>query len=326
MRRSQIFLADLLRGIDQLKIRDAEVARSVLRMLSLDRLEAAPEALRQAAAVGPGVDRATASTQTPEMKTPPVQRPPQLSSEARSARLERRARGTAAPPAPPWLDSTPALARPAGPTPPSRLFQPLFPRTLARGLLSATLATLDRDGPLDIQACVEEIAQLRPLREFPREQVTTLRLGAQVLVDSGLGMAPFRPDVDDLIARIGQLLAPGQVSLLHFAGTPARGCVPHGHPEMKPWPMPARGTPVLVLTDLGIGAPAGSRDRPAVSEWLAFFDSARLAGVAVTALLPYGPKRWPHGLAGSVRLVHWDHRTTAAAIRRTLGPLLRATR
>lgn len=326
MRRSQIFLAELLRGIEKLQIRDAQVARTVLRMLSLDRLEAEPEALRHAAAMGSGSARGPETAPPLAIETPPTPAPPSPSGGVREARLERRATGSATAPSPRWLAATQALRPPAGPTPASRLFQPLFPQGQARGLLTATLATLDRDGPLDVARAVEQLAQLRPLREFPRERVTTLRLGAQVLIDAGLGLAPFRPDVDDLLARIGRVLIPEQARVRHFVGTPGRGCVADGHDEIRRWSAPARATPILVVTDLGIGAPAGSRDRAAVAEWLEFFDAAHIAGGPVTALVPYGPKRWPRRLAGAVRIVHWDRRTTAAAVRRTLAAEPRAGR
>jgi hypothetical protein len=322
MRRPAVFLGDLLRGLERLRVRDPAVAGAVMKMLSLDHLEAAAEALRQSAAVSPRAPRAPEAE--PPLPVPPSAPSPVTAAAPPPARtawqvtLRQTAIGSSTPVPPAWLAATAALPRPGGVTPPSRLFTPLFPRAQARALLGAALATLDADGPLDIERAVEQLAQLRPLRELPRECLPTLRRGAQLLVDGGLGMAPFAHDLAALREQLDRLLPRALAPTLHFMGTPLRGCSPDGGGELRRWQAPPPGTPVFVVTDLGLGGPPGNDERAGLAEWMDFLDAARAAGAPVTALVPYGPRRWPRALAGAVRLVHWDRRTTASVIRRTL--------
>jgi hypothetical protein len=319
MRRPQIFLADLLRGIQALNIRDPEVARMALSMLSLEHLEAQPEAVRQSGAAAvwpPRRDEKPPLHIDVAAPTPPPPAP--VLTEVRDVKMNPITTAPTSPMPPLWQATTTPLARPSGATPPSGPLEPLFPRSQTRGLLTAALATWDSDGPPDIPRAIEKLAQLRPLRELPRERAATLRLGAQLLIDAGLGMAPFLPDVDQLRGEIAHVLATDRTATFHFAGTPRRRCVADGHGEIKPWPVPPRGTPILVITDLGIGKSGASEERAAAAEWLEFFEAVAVAACPVTALVPYGPQRWPRELAHAVRIIHWDRRTSAAAVRRTL--------
>jgi hypothetical protein len=170
---------------------------------------------------------------------------------------------------------------------------------------------------------VEALAQLRPLSELPRENAATIRRGVQLLVDGGLGMAPFRSDVESLQRAIATLLPPDRMRTYRFIGSPLRKCVAAGADVLKPWRPPARATPVLLIGDLGIGAPAASEDRASAAEWLEFAQAVSDADCTLVAIVPYGPYRWPRALARAIRIIHWDHRTSAAAVRRSA---LRATR
>jgi hypothetical protein len=325
MRRPYIFLGDLLRTIERLRIRDPSLAQLVLRMLSMEHLEAGPSATRE----GAYAPRLAGGRRTePQPKVPEARPPPEAprAPDQRTARSPglRRISTAVSPTPPPWLPNVTAMPRPVGPTPPpAPVAPPLFPKRQTRGLLTAALASWDSGGTLDVPRIVEALAQLRTLRELPLENGATMRRGVQLLIDGGLGMAPFRSDVEQLQGAIATLLPPDRMRTYHFIGSPLRKCVAAGAGVLKPWRPPARATPVLLVSDLGIGAPEASEDRAGAAEWLEFAEAARDAECALVALVPYGPDRWPRALTRAIRIIHWDHRTSAAAVRRSV---LRATR
>jgi hypothetical protein len=322
MQRGVIFLGDLLRGIHDLKIEDLQVVKAVVRMLSLEGLEEPPEAtIQSGAAVTPPTRAERVEPLHIEVPQAPISTTAPLTN-VREARLRPITTNPERPTRPAWLTTTTPLPRPSGATPPSSPFQPLFPLAQTRGILSAALATWDNDGPPNIPRVIEELAAGRPLLEMPRERAPTLRLGAQILIDSGLGMAPFLPDVEQARLHITRLLSRERAQTLHFVGTPRRGCVAEGR-EQRAWMAPPRGTPILLITELGIGGPLAGEDRADRSEWLEFFRDVAIAGCPLSALVPYGRSRWPRELAHAVPIIHWDRRTSAAAIRRALDHMRR---
>jgi hypothetical protein len=295
-------------------------------MLSLDRLEAGPATTLQGAwAPGPTTARASETTPPPNVTTPPEPSAPTL-TERREATLRQ-----VTPPAthsqpPGWSLAVMPIARPAGPTVTAQSLEPLFPRTHTRGLLTAALATWNADGPLDIARIVDMLSRLEPLRDLPFEMNATVRRGVQVLVDTSIGMGPYRLDVEEMIRQIASIVADDQMQLRYFSHCPSRGCAALGEDALRRWQAPARGTPVFLLTDLGIGAAPGTDERAGVAEWLEFAEQVSTAGSGLTALVPYGPRRWPRELARALRIIHWDRRTTAAVVRRSLVTASRVAR
>jgi hypothetical protein len=316
MRRPYVFLGDLLRTIESLQIRDSAVAQLALQMLTLKPAEARPAATRKGAY---GPNRGDGNRLKTRPKVPAPRPPPEIPDAPdrrtmRSPGLHKMPTTVQATP-PAWLANVTPMPRPVGVTRPSPI-APLFPAAQTRGLLTAMLASRDADGPLDVPRIVEALAQLRPVRELPREDAATMRRGVQLLIDRGLGMSPFRFDVEQLLRAIAALLPPEQTRTHYFMGSPLRKCVADGADVLKLWRPPIPHTPVLLVSDLGIGGTVASEDRATVTEWLEFAKAVRRAGCPLLALVPYGPHRWPSALAQAIRIVHWDHRTSAAAVRR----------
>lgn len=322
--RGNIFLGDAIKARSRLKIADPATMRDVLRMLSLDRLEAgtatslggawAPPAVEPPRAPAP--PSTTTSTLAGETTAPPVPAP--LGAGRHATVRQVRAAATKAEP-PRWLVDVTPVARPAGPAPSGPAPRPLFPREQTRGLLTAALSTWNSDGPLDVARVVEMLSRLEPIRELPLETMASVRRGVQVLIDTGMTMSPYRADIDGMVAQIGDVMADDQFTQRYFSGCPTRGCVVPGERKMKPWAPPPRGTPVLVFGDLGIGRPPGIEERATVEEWLEFAEQAATSGCRLVALVPYGPRRWPRRLTRFMHIVHWDRRTTAAFVRRGLS-------
>jgi hypothetical protein len=179
------------------------------------------------------------------------------------------------------------------------------------------LARWTADGPPDLERLVDMGARLEPIERVPRRSVPTLRRGAQVLVDLAVGLAPYRYDVEDVLLG-ARLLSADLIEVMSFSGCPTRGAGKGTRDDWSSWRPPARGTPVLLVSDLGIGGPPMDPNRASVAEWLAFSAVATRAGAPVIALVPFGRERWPVSLMRRMTMVEWDPGTSVAAIRRAV--------
>jgi hypothetical protein len=184
-------------------------------------------------------------------------------------------------------------------------------------LLGGLAACMGRDGDLDVERLLQDLASGSPPRELPLHKSWGSRRGLQLLVDDGPGMAPFRADVERLWGRLSALLPADRLSRLAFQGCPTRGCRAPRRKGSRPW-LPPDGA-VLVVTDFGIAAaePPAGPCRPA--EWLAFCALAESGGVQLRSLVPYPAHRWPAALVGRLHPVPWDRGTTAAMVRRAVA-------
>src|SRR5690606_24115468 len=99
--------------------------------------------------------------------------------------------------------------------------------------------------------------------------------------------------------------------------TRAEGAGPGSMRTWRAYEPPTPGTPVLVVSDLGI-----SRSRAAggasPEEWLAFADLVAATGRRCVALVPFPPHRWPAALERAMHIVHWDRTTSVHTVQRAL--------
>ena len=153
------------------------------------------------------------------------------------------------------------------------------------------------------------------LEELPFALDESTRRGAQVLVDRGMGMAPYRADQKHLVEMLDDVLADDRLEILDFVGCPNRALSNRSAPGPAPWSPPAADVPVVVLTDLGIGGDLVDQGRASVGEWLQFAQSVRRSGHELLAFVPYEASRWPPSLAHAMTPIHWSERTTAAEVR-----------
>jgi len=96
----------------------------------------------------------------------------------------------------------------------------------------------------------------------------------------------------------------------------ARGVGTGPRDEWVPWRAARPGTPLVVVTDLGISGPAVNADRADVGEWLRFAQLVRESGSELIALVPFEAGRWPPALARAMTMIHWSERTNVGAVRR----------
>lgn len=192
-------------------------------------------------------------------------------------------------------------------------FVPLFLPLWTRAILSATLATESKEGPLDLERLIEQIARREELETVPRETVLTLRRGVQLLLDQSQAMLPYERDQQALTRAILNVMGNEKVQILRFAGCPSRKVWTRSNIQTETYTPPHAGTLVLVLSDLGLTHPRGATDWASVEEWSGFASEVKKAGCRLAALVPYAASRWGplSDLRGLVRMIPWDRRTTA---------------
>lgn len=197
-------------------------------------------------------------------------------------------------------------------------FEPLLVPNWTRAMMSAALSTSGGEGIPDIERIVESLARKEHLKRLPMRPFPTLSQGVQVLIDMGQSMIPYARDQAWLQTEVQKVVGYEKAQVLRFMGTPLRGS---GVGERSSWTAyqpPAAGTPVLLLSDLGICQFTPSEDWTSASEWQSFAEVVNRAGCPLVAFVPYAPPRWPRNLARSMVLIQWDRPTTIATVRSLL--------
>ena len=193
--------------------------------------------------------------------------------------------------------------------------EPLFARIQQAAILSMVLATEVEEGELDSEKVIDTLASGRPVGRLPRRRVLTLRRGLQLLVDTGERMAPYARDRSELLRAVQQHVGNERVEVNLFIGSPLRGAGWGPRKAWRSWRPPLPGTPVVLLSELGIGEPLLQRERAPLGEWLRFGEQVRRAGCPLVAIVPYEQVRLPPALRRTMTLITWDRRMTPLAAR-----------
>ncbi|WP_437941088.1 hypothetical protein [Sorangium sp. So ce341] len=135
-------------------------------------------------------------------------------------------------------------------------------------------------------------------------------MGVQVLVDRSDTMVPFLRDEAELVERVQRVVGAEATAVLRFEQNPLVAG-PGPRRLWRPYTPPAAGTPVLVLSDLGIGGQALDEVDPTTA-WLDFIEIVGRAGCPLVGFVPAPPGRWPAALVGRMALLSWDRTTTVA--------------
>ena len=318
----EIWLGDLLRAVAHANVgSDSERVAWAIEFLGLepDVFELA-EASRAAAG---GAEHASA----PRPPGENVDAGPKLGGRRRTGRTvayeitRQHSPAATSTGMPAWYDDATELA-PAAPAhldarPP---FRPLFRPGTTRALLSTSLATPSGEGDIDLGVIIDAIVRMRPISTLPRKRLSSLRLGIQLLVDRGQGMRPFAADRDLLLDDIRAVVGRDRMELLYFADTPLRQ-VDRGdrYGHRFAYEAPPAGTPVVVLSDLGLAGRGAGRFGASAEEWLKFARLVRGAECPLLALTPYGAHRWPRTLSALMHILPWDRSTNVSAVRRVIG-------
>lgn len=293
-------IGDFYRAVRALGPNEAELAL-IAQMLGLELrgpAAATPRAPEEPVAAPPLADESTTATSRPSEYFAFAAKPVEGESEE----------------SPAWLAGvTPLPPERAGYRATQLPFDPLLPQNKSRALLSTLLARPVEEGPIDVPRLISAIARGKPLERLYRLRSLTVRHGVQLLVDRGESMALFSRDARWLVKELQNVIGTPRVEVLLYADCPSRGV---GAPAQEAWREyrpPAAGTPVLLLTDLGIGATPIARASQA--EWESFFATLRAAACPLFALVPYASARWPASLTASISAIVWDRTTTVQLVR-----------
>ena len=195
-------------------------------------------------------------------------------------------------------------------------FEPLLRRSVERAVVSTLLKIRSRTGPPLIAELIAAAVQMKPLADLPASWQESVG-GVDVLLDVGDNMQLFSRDQEWLLALIQRVVGEGRVTVFTFSGSPMRGVTSEAEMVRRPYAPPRSGWPILMLTDLGIGARVSGYDAPAVSEWRDFAKCVRTAHCHLMAMVPYPRRRWPR-IAG-VDIVQWDRPTGVGKVRSAVG-------
>lgn len=188
---------------------------------------------------------------------------------------------------------------------------PLFDGHVAPSLLAALVAVEVNQTEVDMDRAVRLLAERQSMSSLPVRRRRTLVRGVQLLTDIGLGMAPFRRDIEQLVALTTATIGSSATQRLQFADTPLRGAGPGARRTWtRSYLPPALGTPVLIATDLGIGGPSDHYAASRPEDWLVLSAMLARRGSPLVVLVPYPRPRWPRPLVGRVPIVTWDRSTT----------------
>jgi hypothetical protein len=127
-------------------------------------------------------------------------------------------------------------------------------------------------------------------------------------------MESFASDQVFLRDEILKVVGKDRTEVLAFSGTPLRGAGGDFREDWTEYEPAPSGTPVLVLTDLGIGRPQLSSERAHADEWLEFAALVRRCNCPLIAFVPYPETRWPD-LRQVMTVLHWDRPTNASTVR-----------
>lgn len=313
-----IFFGDLARAAGELSIRDPQTLRLVAELLGLPvdlPAPSPPEGMKSGGSGAGAAPRLDEDEEAPEDDA-------DGNARAAEASMREEDEGVAIPielqpvsgEREVWMPVAEATSPPNDEgsieVPP---LDPLFGAQWARGILSAGLATLGPDGPLDVEAVTQSLARCEILERLPTLPSWTLERGAQLLLDKSHAMMTFVRDQAWLLREIRNVVGEDRLEVLRFTGSPVRGA---GR-GARPWPVyapPPPGTPVVLLTDLGICQPSLAADWAGEEEWATFAAAVSRAGCPLLAFVPYGPERWPPRLAPLMNIFQWDRGTTASAV------------
>jgi hypothetical protein len=309
-RNNKISLGDLVRAMGKLKAKDLETQKRIAEMLGMTLVEKVidgPSAITDAPILeGNQIVDSQNTDPTPALETDFGDSIPITLQHDQSEKDE-------------WIrEVEPLPAASQGGEYVAPKLEPLFLPQWTRAILSAALVTNAGDGLPDIERITETIARGDVVRELPTHSLPTVRRGVQLLVDKSLAMMPFARDQTWLQKQLQNVVGSDRVQVTRFVGTPLSriGSRSQAAADYAP-PLP--GTPVVLLTDLGICQPMLAEDWADPQEWVRFSLIVRHAHCPLIALVPYGPSRWPAELLPYMTIIQWDRKTTAPIIRSIVG-------
>ena len=190
-------------------------------------------------------------------------------------------------------------------------FEDLVPWARLTPVLRQRLAKSHRAG-VDMVALCRAVARLQPLRHhLPQRTRTRWHPDLVVALDFSSRLWPYRWDMHRLCAQLRRQCGRHGVSLRVLSNGPwgqwtgwrgDAGPDDAAEFEVRDWVMPAAGSRLLIVGDLGRLSPSEAME-PA---WRGFVDEALEAGVQVEALVPLGAGQVSAEWAARLPVIRWS--------------------
>jgi formylglycine-generating enzyme required for sulfatase activity len=200
---------------------------------------------------------------------------------------------------------------------------PLLPWSRMWPFLFGVLGYYCDTRSIDMNRAVELAARAEPMKRLPFLQRLTRAGTCQVILDMDRYLLPFWDDQTDLKQKIKKLRGSSGLEVLVFENGPQGLCRRWGKEleELKPYRLPAPGTPILIISDLGcLEKNEGGKGRRVEGEkvstrhvtgrrrqaWMRFGKRLKRAGFLPTVLTLCSSRYWDIELTRCWRLVCWD--------------------
>lgn len=191
----------------------------------------------------------------------------------------------------------------------------LFPAGRVRAILRDMATVSTPSGELDTRRAVDHLSRGEAITTLPQRSRRTLSPSISLLFDAGPTMLPFSRDKQQLGATALRLLGKERVRIADFIGSPSQGVRAQRQVRWEALRWPVRGATLVVISDLGIGAPHQS---DAEHDWAPWLREAHGRGIRTLALIPYEASRWPAVAQGFDLAMSWDLSTGVQAVRRLM--------
>ncbi|WPD21221.1 MAG: formylglycine-generating enzyme family protein [Candidatus Electrothrix scaldis] len=169
--------------------------------------------------------------------------------------------------------------------------------------LRAVLGAQDQSRQLDLDRIVRSLARGEVLRRLPCLPRTGWAATAQIIVDLDPQIHFFWHDFYSLLAQLQGMRGRAGLDMLCFEDGPLEFCTafaPEHRTRQTPYRPPEAGTPILILSDLGL---LNNR----AEGWIALGRRFRRAGCRPVVLMPCPERYWKTELTEYYQLVVWDH-------------------
>jgi formylglycine-generating enzyme required for sulfatase activity len=198
------------------------------------------------------------------------------------------------------------------------LHRPLTPWSRLLPMLQRVLGDNISGIQPDMPRLVKRVADRRCIRRIPRRQRRTWALTARVLIDINAQNFPYRRDFIQLRERLIDARGAEGLDVQYVHDEPG-GVVAryqYGRELLQPWLTPEKGTPILILSDLGMQG--GSRR--AFYAWLVFGQLLKVQGFRPTVLMPVAERHIDKRLLKYFDCIVWDRNSRLKRVKGTYQP------
>ncbi len=171
--------------------------------------------------------------------------------------------------------------------------------------LCEALGVVRTGNNIDLPKTVQRIAESKPIRRLPMQKRLEWARRCLVLLDFDKRLFPFRTDIRRLYANLCKIRGKNGLEAAVVTDGPLEEMLYQrdGDKVSSYFRMPEVGTPVLIISDLGLFA-SSEKERNA---WMRFGEKLRRVGLAPIVLTPAPRRIWEHNLTTLYKMVCWDH-------------------